>query len=386
MNPHVRLFIPGPGDVEPDVLAAMAQPVQRHYGPEWMAMYGETRTLLQQIFGTANQLFIVPGPASAALEMAMGSLLPIGSKVIVGQNGFFGDRLADLAVAHGLTVVPVTAPIGQRLDPDVLRGVCDAHPDASVVAFVHHETGTTVLNPVQELAAVARAAGRVVVVDAVSSMGGAELSVDHWGIDVCVAAPNKCLEGPAGMAFISVGPRAWDLIDSHAGIGAGWYLNLRTWRRYADEWGAWHPTPVTASSNTLLGILTSLRAIMEVGLSVHIAKYAKAGRAVRDGLGKMGFVPFVPEAFGAPMVTAFHARPEFAVGEFATWLLDERHIAISGGLGDLSGKIFRVGHLGRAASAEYISDLLEAVGAFLRQRGLGGEPPRSGKLQARNKK
>lgn len=370
MTHHVKLFIPGPGDVEPDVLAAMAQPVQRHYGPDWMATYGEAQTLLKQIFGTANDLFIAPGPASAVLDMALGSLLPSGSTIIVGQNGFFGDRVTEIAEAHALKVVPLAAPIGQPLEPAALRAVCARHPDASVVAIVHHETATTVLNPLRELTAVAREYGRVVVVDAVSSLGGVELPVDAWGIDVCVTAANKCLEGPAGLGFISVSPRAWDLVDGHDGVGHGWYLNLRTWRKYAKQWGAWHPTPVTVSSNTLLGVLTSLRAIVRIGMPAQVAKYARAGRTVREGFRRMGFEPYVPEAFGAPMVTAFHARPEFTVAEFSQWLLVERHIAISGGLGDLAGKIFRVGHLGKASSDEYIAELLDGVGAFLRQRGL----------------
>ncbi|MCX6546171.1 MAG: alanine--glyoxylate aminotransferase family protein [Acidobacteria bacterium] len=370
MTDHVKLFIPGPGDVDDEVLAAMGQPVQRHYGPVWKATYGEAQTLLKQIFGTGADLFIVPGPGSAALDMAIGSLLPIGQSIIVGQNGFFGDRLTDIAEAHALNVVPLKAPIGQPLDPAALRLVCDAHPDARVVAITHHETSTTVLNPIRELAAAARAAGRVVVVDAVSSLGGVELPVDAWGIDVCVTASNKCLEGPAGLGFISVSPRAWEMVDDHPGAGHGWYLNLRTWRQYAKEWGAWHPTPVTVSSNTLLAVLTSLRAIARVGMPAHLAKYARAGRRVREGMIRMGFVPYVAESCSAPMVTAFHARPEFTVSEFSGWLLDERHIAISGGLGDLAGKIFRVGHLGRATSEEYLTEFLAAVEAFLWHRGL----------------
>ena len=370
MKDHVKLFIPGPGDVEAEVLAAMALPVQRHYGPEWMATFGETQTLLKQIFGTANDLFIVPGPASAALDMGIGSLLPSGQKIIVGQNGFFGDRLTEIAEAHALNVIPLTAPLGQPLRPEALRALCNEHPDARIVALVHHETATTVLNPLRELAAAAREAGRVVVVDAVSSLGGVDIQVDAWGIDLCVTAANKCLEGPAGLGFISVSPRAWELVDRHSGVGHGWYLNLRTWRKYAREWGAWHPTPVTVSSNTLLGVLTSLRAIAQVGMPAHVAKYARAGRIIREGLSKMGFAPYVPEEFAAPMVTAFHARPEFTVAEFSKWLLDERHIAISGGLGNLAGKIFRVGHLGKAAGEEYLTEFLAAVEAFLHSRGV----------------
>ena len=370
MTDHIRLLIPGPGDVEDDVLAAMAEPVRRHYGPEWMATYGEAQSLLKQIFRTANDLYIVPGPASAVLDMAIGSLLATGQKIIVGRNGFFGDRLAELGEAYGLTVVPCDAPIGQPLQPDALKAVLREHPDARVVAIIHHETSTTVMNPLRDLVSAAREAGRVTIVDAVSSMGGAELDVDGWGIDVCVTAANKCLEGPAGAGFISVSPRAWEQVDSHADTGHGWYLNLRTWRRYAREWGSWHPTPVTVSSNTILGMLASLRRIAAGGLDAHIAKYASAGRTAREGLRGLGFEMFVPDTCAAPMVTAVHARPEFPVSDLVSWLLTERRIAISGGLGSLSGKIFRVGHLGKAASDEYLNDFLSAVADFLRSRSL----------------
>jgi len=370
MSEHVKLFIPGPGDVDEDVLAAMAEPVQRHYGPAWVETYAETQALLKQIFGTANDLFIVPGPATGVLDMAIGSLLPSGRKIVVGSNGFFGERLTEIADAHALVVVPFDAPPGKPLDPEVLRVVLLHHPEAAVVALIHHETGTTVLNPLRELAAVAREAGRVVVVDAVSSLGGAPLPVDAWGVDVCVTAANKCLEGPPGLGFISVSPRAWALVDAHTGVGHGWYLNLRTWRRYAAEWGSWHPTPVTISSNTVFGVRASLRRIVATGLDAHLAKYARAGKTVRDALSGMGFVPLIPEAYAAPMVTAFHARPEFPVSEFIAWLLEERKIAISGGLADLAGKIFRVGHLGKAAGDDYIAEFISAVGDYLRLQGL----------------
>ena len=370
MNDHIKLFIPGPGDVDDPVLEAMGQPIERHYGPAWVATYGETQALAKQVFGTTNDLFLVPGPGTGTIDMALGSLLPAGQKIVIGRNGFFGVRLTEIAEAHGLQVVPCDAPPATPLDPDSLRRVLAAHPDARVVAVVHHETGTTVLNPLKDLAAVCRDAGRVLVVDAVSSLGGTPLPVDAWGIDVCVTAPNKCLEGPPGLGLISVSPRAWSLVDEHPGSGHGWYLNLRTWRSYAREWGAWHPTPVTISSNTVGGVRASLRRIVAGGLDAHIAKYARACDRVRTALSGMGFRPLIPEAYAAPMTTAFHARPEFTVAEFVAWLLEERHIAISGGLADLAGKIFRVGHLGKASSDPYIDEFVAAVDEFLNGKGL----------------
>ncbi len=370
MTQHFKLFIPGPCGVDDDVLSAMAQPVMRHYGPEWMQVYTETILLLKQVFKTQHDMYIIPGPGSVLLDMAIGSLLASGQKLIVGHNGFFGDRLVAIAEGYALSVVPFSAPLGRPLSVDELRKRLQQHPDARVVAMVHHETATTVMNPLRELAQVARQAGCVMVVDAVSSMGGAELPVDEWGIDVCVTAANKCLEAPPGVSFMSIGPRAWELIDSHPGTGHGWYADLRMWRHYAQEWKTWHPYPVTLPTNNIVGVRTSLRKIVAGGLEAHQAKYARVSKAVRAGLCNIGFEMFVPDEYASPVVTAVKARAEFEVKELSEWLAAQRGILIGGGLGELGGKIFRVGHLGKASTRGYVMDFLFAVEEFLRFKGI----------------
>ncbi|MGA2263789.1 MAG: aminotransferase class V-fold PLP-dependent enzyme, partial [Acidobacteriota bacterium] len=281
MNQDCKLFIPGPCDIDQDVLDAMRHPVQRSYGAKWMPIYDETLDLLKQVFQTRNDLFMVPGPGSAGLDMAVGSLLAAGEKVIVAHNGFFGERLAFIAECNGLNVVRVGAPSGQPVDPADLNRALDEHPDASLVALVHHETTTTVLNPLRDLAAATREAGRVLLVDAVSSLGGAVLPVDDWAVDVCVTASNKCLEAPPGLAIISVGPRAWDMVARHAKTNHGWYLDLRTWRWYAENWGNWHPAPITMPTNIIMALRASLRKIAAVGLAAHVEKHARACQTVR---------------------------------------------------------------------------------------------------------
>lgn len=370
MARHLKLFTPGPGDVDEDVLTAMATPVIRHYGPDWMEVYNETLILLRQFYQTQNDLFMVPGPASALLDMAIGSLVATGQEIIVGTNGFFGDRLIEISQGYGIEVIPFTAPLGKPLDPAVLQKLLHEHPAVEVVALVHHETGTAVLNPLHELAAVVRAAGKVLVVDTVSSLGGIEVATDDWGVDICVTSANKCLEAIPGIAFISVSQRAWDLVDRQPPTGHGWYLSLRTWRRYVEEWGTWHPSPVTLPANIILAVLASMRKIVEAGLDKHFAKYVRASQSMRRGMQNLGFELFVPEEYASPVVTAVKARPEFEVAEFANWLADERVIAIGGGLGELAGKIFRVGHLGKAAEREYLIDFLFSVEEFLRLKGI----------------
>jgi alanine-glyoxylate transaminase / serine-glyoxylate transaminase / serine-pyruvate transaminase len=368
MIKHLKLFTPGPGDVDEDVLDSLATPVIRHYGPEWMEIYNEMQGLLKQVFKTKNEIFFVPGAASALMDMAIGSLLATGEKIIVGDNGFFGERLALIARGFGLQPISLKAPLGKALDPQGLHSLLQQHPDAGVVALVHHETGTTVLNPLRELAQIASEAGRVVVVDAVSSLGGTDVRVDEWGIDICVTTPNKCLEAVPGIGFISVSPRAWGMVDRHAQVNHGWYLNLKTWRQYAIEWGAWHPTPVTLPTNTILAARTSLQKIVGTGLEAHFEKYRWASQAVRHGLRAIGYEMFVEDAYASPIVTGVHRRLECEVAEMSKWLVEQREIAVGGGLGELSGKIFRVGHLGKANTREYLVDFLFAMEEFLRQK------------------
>ncbi len=365
-----KLFIPGPCEVDETVLAAMAQPTPRHYGPEWIEVHQELLGLLKQVFQTQNDLFMVPGAGSAVLEMGLNSLLAPGDTVIIGNNGFFGERLGDLATACGLRPVFITAPLGQPLNPADLRRTLAQEPEARAVAIVHHETSTTVLNPLQEMAQVTHAAGLPILVDGIASLGGVNLPVDEWGIDICVTVANKCLECPPGLAFITVSPQAWEQIDRNENPAPGWYLNLRTWRKYAIEWSDWHPTPVTMPTNNMLGLRVSLRRILAEGLKAHFDRYHQAAQAVRRGLEGVGFEMLVEEKFASPIATAIKARSEFEMGRLIDYLAQDKGILVSGGIGPLRGKIFRVGHMGKAATPPYLMEFLFAVETFLRQRGL----------------
>ncbi len=370
MTKHVKLFTPGPGDVEDDVLDAMATPVMRHYGPDYMPIFNETIGMLRQFFNTQNDIFMVPGPASALLDMGIGSLLSTGQKIIVGCNGFFGERLNDISRLYGGQIVPFSSPLGLPLDPQDLKKLLHEHPDAKLVTFIHHETGTTVMNPLRELAQMAHNAGRIVIVDCVSSMGGVEVRVDDWGVDVCVTSANKCLEALPGISFISVSPQAWAHIDQLGDHNHGWYMDLRTWRWFLKNWGSWHPTPVTMPVNNILAVHTSMKRITAGGLDKHFAKYAAASRAVRTGMKALEFEMLVPDQYASPIVTGVKKHPAFEVQELSAWLAEKRGMAIGGGLGELSGKIFRIGHLGKAAERDYLVEFLFSIEEFMRSKGI----------------
>jgi alanine-glyoxylate transaminase/serine-glyoxylate transaminase/serine-pyruvate transaminase len=370
-----RLMIPGPVDAEDDVLEAMAQQISPHYGPAWLKIYDEALQNLKQLFGTQNDIILMAGPGSAALDAALGSLMRTGEKILVPSNGFFGQRMATMAQGYGLDVRLVQASMGQPVDPGAVRECLAAERDVQALGMVHLETSTGVLNPLQEVAAVAREFDVPIIVDAVSSLGGVPLPVDAWGIDVCVSVTNKCLACPPGIAPLSVSQRAWDQIDRKGGRAHGWYLNLRVWKDYSINWGDWHPTPTTMPTNTMMAMMVSLRRILDVGLEANYDRYVQAARTVRGRLEQLGFKMLTDEAYTSPLITAMYGLPGMDIADFRRYLMEERGIMISGGLDELRGKIFRIGHIGKAASAEYTSLLLDGVEAYLSLKGYA-VPPR----------
>lgn len=375
---HLRLMIPGPVDVEDDVLEAMAQPVVPHYGQAWLEIYRETLGHLQQVFRTRNDVLLLVGPGSAGTDAALGSLARPGDKVLVPHNGFFGQRLAIIGRNHGLDVQSVQAPLGQPLDPEAIRQRLAAGSGIRALAVVHLETSTGVLNPLEEILAVAREFGVLTIVDAVSSIGGMPLPVDEWGIDACVTVSNKCLAGPAGLAPVAVSQRAWEEMDGMGDGAHGWYLNLRTWKEYAVRWADWHPYPMTLPTNNIVALLTSLRRILEGGLERHYERHVKAARTVRAGLERLGFELLTAEAYTSPLITTVCRLPGMDVDDFRRYLAEEWQIMIAGGLEELRGKVFRVGHIGKAASLEYSDHFLQGVEAYLRLRDYGVPPPDGG--------
>jgi alanine-glyoxylate transaminase/serine-glyoxylate transaminase/serine-pyruvate transaminase len=370
-------MIPGPVDVDDEVLAAIAEPTLPHYGARWMPLFNATTNLLKRLFETAGDVLMIPGPGSSALEAGMTSLVPAGEGICIPENGFFGLRAIQMAEACGIRPWVLSFPAGEYIDPDRLRAFlketlpaanAEGHP-IRAITLVHHETSTGVLNPLHEIAEVAHEFDLLLIVDAVASFGGVPIPVDAWGIDICVSVPNKCIGAPPGVALMSVSQRAWERAESNP-CAHGWYLDLRTWAWYRTNWKDWHPYPTTLPTNNIVALHKALESIFLEGVEAHFASFARAFQAVREGLAGMGFSLFTNPAYAAPMISAMNTRPDVNVGELQHFLLDKHGIMISGGLGDLHGKIFRVGHMGRAKDASYTSQLLEAVHAFLNANGL----------------
>ena len=367
----LKLMIPGPVSVADDVLFQMGQPVRPHYGAEWTADYNETRDLLKQVFKTEGDVHILSGSGSAAIDAAIGSLTTTGDRVVVGINGYFGDRLEEICAGYGLEVSRITAPLGEQLDPESFREAFDSKPRPALVAVVSLETATAVVNPVQEIAALAREYEIPMVVDAVSGLGGVPLSMDEWGIDIVASASQKCLGAPPGLGPIAISPRAWKIMESKPDRAHGWYLNLETWRRFANEWGPWHPHPVTVATNNIYALRTGLRTLLEEGVDRRIERYTEMAMSLRNGVRALGMEPLTPDDQLAPVLTAIFAPEGVKIGELLGYLRDEHSIMISGGLGEtLKDRIFRVGHMGPTVTAGDIDDVLGALRAFLEVKGI----------------
>lgn len=371
----LRLMIPGPIEVETCVLEALSQPVQAHYGATWVEAHNETIALLQRIFGTQGRVFMLPGSGSLAGDAAVHTLFAPGQRVALGINGHFGHRWREILEANGVEPVIIECPPEQPLAASAFDDLLCADPALDGVCVVHLETSTAVLNPVQEIAAVCRAHDKLLVVDAVSSLAGTPLPMDDWGVDVCVAASQKSLGGVAGLGLVAVNDRAWAVIERRPADGPAapqpvhsWYLDLRRWQWYVENWGDWHPFPVTMPTSVILALRAALRSLAAQGLETRLAQYEARAERLRGRLTALGLRLFAPPELMAPVLTAVWCPPGIRSSELVAWLAERHNIKITNGFGPLKEQVFRIGHMGNALTQDDLDTLTDAIGEFLAER------------------
>src|SRR5438093_12107916 len=363
-------MIPGPVSVEDEILEALARPVQAHYGDRWTALYKRAAAGMRDVFKTAGEVHLVFGSGMAGVEMCIASVLSPGDEVLIPTNGLFGDRMAEVATANRLQVHSFSAGRGAITAAQV-RDELAAHPGVRAVCVVHHETSIGVLNEVEGICRAAREHGALTIVDGISAVGGVPFDMDAWGADLCVTVANKCIGGPIGVAPVAAGRRALEALADGRPKAAGWYLNLATWRRFSELWSGWHPHPTTMPTNVVEAFEVALTGRLEEGVEHRWTRAARARDRVREGLGEMGFEMLSPIATASPVTTAACGLPGMDLADYMAWLLREHRIRIGGGLGELSGKIFRIGHMGRAAEPDAIDRYLRATADYVDGRGLG---------------
>lgn len=369
-----RLRIPGPIDLEPEVLSFMSAPLIAHYGREWVELYNETVTLLKQVWQTKEaSVFLMPGPGSVGMEAAIASLSGDTHRLLVLTNGFFGDRWVTIARAYSSRVSVLESTWGRAFDIDVVEQALKRDREIRVVIMVHGETSTGVLNPLREISALCERYGAVLVADMVATLGGTEIAFDDWHMGIGVSATQKCLECPPGLAPIAVSPHAWEFIERSK--GPGWFVNLRTWQHFAREWADWHPHPVTMPTGLIQALHYSLQTILDEGLSQRWARHSEIAALVRNALKNLGFELFVPDDREAMnTVTAAKGHPQLPATALIRALKEKHQIMIGGGLEKLAGQIFRIGHMGPTATREAMVPTLLAIEEILRSVGVAVEP------------
>jgi alanine-glyoxylate transaminase/serine-glyoxylate transaminase/serine-pyruvate transaminase len=358
--PRRLLLGPGPSNVHPRVRAALAAPLVGHLDPAFLALLDEVQEGLRRLFGTRNALTLpFSGTGSAGMEACLVNLLEPGDAVLVGVAGVFGERMCETAARAGARVARVETELGSPLDEArMAEAIARLRPRA--VAFVHAETSTGVCQPVEEIAAAARDAGALVVLDCVTSLAGLPLAVDAWGIDAAYAATQKCLSCPPGLAPATFSQRALERVRARERPVQSWYFDLNLLAAYLGEARVYHHTaPISA----ILGLAEGLRLVEEEGMAARAERHRQAAELLVEGLAPLGFTPLVEERFRLPMLSALRLPPALRAGEAALRrrLLERYGIEVGGGLGKLAGQIWRIGLMGEGARVTHVEALLHAL-------------------------
>jgi alanine-glyoxylate transaminase/serine-glyoxylate transaminase/serine-pyruvate transaminase len=373
LEPPVRVLLgPGPSNVHPRVLRAMSTPLIGHLDPAFVAIMEETKRLLRFVFQTNNALTIpISGTGSAGMEACMVNLLEPGDEAVVGINGVFGTRMADIVERCGARAVPVEAPWGRVIDPADVQSALQRCKHPKLVAVVHAETSTGAWQPLEEIGALARAAGALLVVDTVTSLGGCPIRVDAWDIDACYSGTQKCLSCPPGLSPVTFGARALAVLRARRRKVQSWYLDLTMIEKYWGEERVYHHTaPISMN----FALYEALRLVEAEGLEPRWRRHEQNHRALKAGLAAMGLQLAAQEQHQLWMLNSVAIPAGVDDARVRATLLEEFNIEIGGGLGPLKGKTWRIGLMGESSTAANVLLILGALGRVLPRCGHAVEP------------
>jgi pyridoxamine--pyruvate transaminase len=355
----------GPTMASPRVLSALGSPIIFDYDPVFLDRFRETERLLASVFRTQNDVVLMQGEAVLGLEAAARALVRPGARCLNLVSGvyaaWFGDWLRD----YGGEVDEVRVPYDEALDPQAVEQALADRGPYELVSIVHSETPSGVENPLAEIAALAHAHGALMLADVVSSLGGTELRVDEWLLDVAVAGPQKCLAGPPGISLVAVSPRAWEAMEANPAAPRGSFLSLLDWKHRWIEGGrtAFPYTPSVADVN---GVHAALEEVLDEGLDDSVAAHSLAASACRAGVMALGLELWPrSESYAANCVTAVRMPADVSVSELLSHIRDRYGVMLSGGYGELKEKLVRLGHMGPACRSLYPLVAVTALGRGL---------------------
>jgi len=366
-NPPLRTLMgPGPSDVPQRVLDAMARPTIGHLDPAFVGMMEELKILLRYAFQTENELtFPVSAPGSVGMETCFVNLLEPGDKAIVCVNGVFGNRMVENVKRCGATPIIVQDAWGEPVDANKVEAALKANPGVKVLAFVHAETSTGVQSDAKTLAALARQYGALSIVDAVTSLGGTPLLVDAWGLDAVYSGSQKCLSCTPGLSPVSFSPRAVEAVKNRKTPCQSWFMDLNLVLGY---WSAAKRTyHHTAPINALYGLHESLVMLRDEGLENSWSRHQRNHEMLRDGLQKLGISYLVAPPYRLPQLNAVRIPEGVDDAGTRSRLLNEYNLEIGAGLGDLAGKVWRIGLMGYASRQENVNKCLAVLGEIVRK-------------------
>lgn len=359
--PAERILLgPGPSPVPSRVLRALGAPTLGHLDPQYVAIMDEVCEMLRQVFRTKNALtFPVSGTGMAGMECIATNLIEPGDEVIVCVNGVFGGRMKDVMERCGATVHAVEAAWGDVIQFDQIATALDQHPKSKLVGIVHAETSTGALQPLEGLAELVHGKGALLVVDAVTSLGGHELKVDGWGIDAIYSGTQKCLSCPPGLAPVSFGDRALAIMDARKTKVQSWYLDVSMLRKYYTSGGGGRVYHHTAPINMTYALREALAIVLEEGLEARIARHAQMHQRLRAGLEAMG-ISYVPK-HSLHTLNCIHIPAGADDAGTRKRLLEEYGIEIGAGLGVMAGKAWRIGLMGHGSTVRNVDLVLTAL-------------------------
>lgn len=368
--PRRTLMGPGPSDVAERVLQAAARPTIGHLDPEFIGLMDSITRLLRFAFRTSNELAMpVSGPGTAGMEACVVNLVEPGDRVIVCRNGVFGGRMREMVERCGGTAVTVEGEWGRAVDPEALARAVRDYPDARIVFFVHAETSTGALSDAETLAGIARGAGMLTLVDTVTSLGGSPLEVDAWKLDAVYSGTQKCLSCPPGLAPITMSARALERVRGRTRPVQSWFMDLNLILGYWAA-GARRSYHHTAPVNALYGLHEALLMLSEEGLEAAWDRHRRVHEALRAGLEAMGLSFPVPEAERTPQLNAVSIPHGIDDARLRGRLLQEHGLEIGAGLGDLAGKVWRIGLMGQSCTMGHVELCLTALAGALREQGV----------------